>query len=437
MKKVLFVLIFTLLIPAVSFGQNNNPSFTVVIYDELPRERQGELLVLLDPYFYKHNLGYARGDWSQVRTLIESEFPEAFAIIEIPGQSPKDTEFIPLYSLDDKENLNRIERSLMILSLQQKERIDLLEKYEKRLASDSKTISEQSRQLINKGLELAPKAAKRGLFGGLANPKEAELFKDIQKTLSNSTAAQEFLLKALGNTRDELSYLKSERREAKMGRAIFIEYEKENFEEALNLVDELKKRGYEVNAVETVFGKITRDRLEREKEHLQIWIPDLFVNPGGAIGPGYGGEEGFTLDQLLRFLDRYHIKEIQNNIKHGVELIDRGEIPDSNFYKKLMEINKRKEEAKKGAIGAKISMNEDRYYLEPLKGSAAEKAGIKKGDAIIKVDGRMVIDFDQDELIDNIRGKVGTPVILTILRDGKTFDVKVTRAVYTSPDNED
>lgn len=60
-----------------------------------------------------------------------------------------------------------------------------------------------------------------------------------------------------------------------------------------------------------------------------------------------------------------------------------------------------------------------------IKGSPAEKAGIKQGDIIKKVDGKTYDTADKTATA--IRGKKGTKVVLTIERDGKTKDYELTR----------
>jgi len=66
--------------------------------------------------------------------------------------------------------------------------------------------------------------------------------------------------------------------------------------------------------------------------------------------------------------------------------------------------------------------------VAPLEGSPAEKAGLKPGDVIARVDGSGLDGLSPDEARDKIRGEKGTTVVLTIERDGQTpFDVSVTR----------
>ena len=54
----------------------------------------------------------------------------------------------------------------------------------------------------------------------------------------------------------------------------------------------------------------------------------------------------------------------------------------------------------------------------PIKGSPADKAGIKSGDVIIKVDDRIVLGQNSNQVIDHIKGYSSTPVRLLVARSG-------------------
>lgn len=56
--------------------------------------------------------------------------------------------------------------------------------------------------------------------------------------------------------------------------------------------------------------------------------------------------------------------------------------------------------------------------IAPLDGSPAEKAGLKPGDVVLKVDGSTLDGLTPDEARDRVRGKAGTEVTLTIQRFG-------------------
>jgi carboxyl-terminal processing protease len=66
--------------------------------------------------------------------------------------------------------------------------------------------------------------------------------------------------------------------------------------------------------------------------------------------------------------------------------------------------------------------------IAPIEGSPAEKAGLKPGDVVSGVDGTSLDGLTIDEARDRIRGKKGTVVKLTIVREGaQPFDVDITR----------
>ena len=72
------------------------------------------------------------------------------------------------------------------------------------------------------------------------------------------------------------------------------------------------------------------------------------------------------------------------------------------------------------------------YY--PIPDSPAEKAGIKAGDIIKKVDGKEFGYEEFDEIADYIKGKDGTNVKLTIERDGEQMEIDITRGkINTNP----
>ena len=86
-------------------------------------------------------------------------------------------------------------------------------------------------------------------------------------------------------------------------------------------------------------------------------------------------------------------------------------------------------------IGAWVDATGDYLSIvSPMKGSPAEKAGLKSQDKIIKINGVDQAGIPGDLVIQKVLGPAGTDVTLTILRAGQDpFDVKVTRAHITIP----
>lgn len=65
---------------------------------------------------------------------------------------------------------------------------------------------------------------------------------------------------------------------------------------------------------------------------------------------------------------------------------------------------------------------------KPLPNGPADKAGVKKGDLISKVDGQTVVGLTVDQAVKKIRGRAGTPVRLTVVRKGEgTKEIAIVR----------
>ena len=82
-------------------------------------------------------------------------------------------------------------------------------------------------------------------------------------------------------------------------------------------------------------------------------------------------------------------------------------------------------------IGVFISNQTDNLItvISPIKDSPADKAGIKAGDKIIKIDGKEYTAPQINEAMNTMTGEKGTEVEITILRPstGKTKDLKIIR----------
>lgn len=82
-------------------------------------------------------------------------------------------------------------------------------------------------------------------------------------------------------------------------------------------------------------------------------------------------------------------------------------------------------------IGAEIEKKDGNITIvAPLPDSPAEKAGIKGKDIVFKIDGAETTTMSLQEAIDKIRGKGGTQVKLTVVREGATepIELAITRA---------
>lgn len=83
-------------------------------------------------------------------------------------------------------------------------------------------------------------------------------------------------------------------------------------------------------------------------------------------------------------------------------------------------------------IGAELGIkNGILTVIAPLQGTPSEKAGLRSGDKIIKIDGKNASEMSIEEAVNGIRGPKGSSVMLTIFREGNkdTQDIKVTRDI--------
>ncbi|MCX7121968.1 MAG: S41 family peptidase [Gammaproteobacteria bacterium] len=83
-------------------------------------------------------------------------------------------------------------------------------------------------------------------------------------------------------------------------------------------------------------------------------------------------------------------------------------------------------------IGVELTTERDMLrVISPINGSPAAKAGLKPGDIIYKVNGKLIQDMTTNEAINYIKGKPGTTVTLSIQRKGvaKPLIIPIVREV--------
>lgn len=109
-----------------------------------------------------------------------------------------------------------------------------------------------------------------------------------------------------------------------------------------------------------------------------------------------------------------------------------GDTGHSTFLSPLMV--KQLKEAQQGqlkGIGVEIQMKAGHVVVvAPLDGSPAQRAGLRPGDIILKVDGRDITDLPVNQVVARITGPPGTSVSLTILgpHSGRMRDTSIERA---------
>ncbi len=85
-----------------------------------------------------------------------------------------------------------------------------------------------------------------------------------------------------------------------------------------------------------------------------------------------------------------------------------------------------------GGLGIEVSMeNGFVKVVSPIDDTPAYKAGIKAGDYITHLDEEPVMGLSLSEAVDKMRGKVGEPIIITVVREGaeEAMDIEIIRDV--------
>ena len=151
--------------------------------------------------------------------------------------------------------------------------------------------------------------------------------------------------------------------------------------------------------------------------------------------------EGLPLDELRTFTEVF--AKIKNDYVEPVndkELLEdaiRGMLagldPHSSYldkesYAELQEGTT----GEFGGLGIEVGM-EDGFIkvISPIDDTPAQRAGIKAGDLIIRLDETPVKGMSLNDAVNLMRGKPGTDIVLTIVRNGedKPLKIKVTRDV--------
>ena len=85
-----------------------------------------------------------------------------------------------------------------------------------------------------------------------------------------------------------------------------------------------------------------------------------------------------------------------------------------------------------GGLGIEVTMeNGVVKVVAPIDDTPAAKAGIQANDLITHLDGNQIVGLSLEQAVEKMRGRVNTPITLTIVRKGRDepFDVKIVRSV--------
>ncbi|MEO1794843.1 MAG: PDZ domain-containing protein, partial [Pseudomonadota bacterium] len=85
-----------------------------------------------------------------------------------------------------------------------------------------------------------------------------------------------------------------------------------------------------------------------------------------------------------------------------------------------------------GGLGIEVTMDKEVVkVVAPIDDTPAARAGVLPNDLITHIDGERIAGLTLEQAVEKMRGRVNTPIKLTIVRKGKSdpFDITITRAI--------
>src|SRR5438874_3739462 len=116
-------------------------------------------------------------------------------------------------------------------------------------------------------------------------------------------------------------------------------------------------------------------------------------------------------DYVEQVSDEKLIKEAINGMVHGLD--PHSDFLDADAFKELQVST----QGKFGGLGIEVGVEDGIVrVISPIEDTPAFKAGIKSGDLIVKIDDTVTRGMPLSKAVEKMRGKPGSPVVLTVVR---------------------
>ena len=151
----------------------------------------------------------------------------------------------------------------------------------------------------------------------------------------------------------------------------------------------------------------------------------------GAIGTGTAAQLGRFGLAFERVRDNYVDKQEDRTLVEGAidGMLTTLDAHSSYFDPKTFDAMETKAAGAYGGVGLVITVIDGiAKVVQPIENTPASRAGVKKDDVLIAIDGTPMRGHALDDVSNRMRGTIGTQVTLTVQRaNAKPMDFKLTR----------
>ncbi|WP_051906791.1 MULTISPECIES: S41 family peptidase [unclassified Sulfurospirillum] len=133
--------------------------------------------------------------------------------------------------------------------------------------------------------------------------------------------------------------------------------------------------------------------------------------------------------RVLATIEKYYVDDIKIDdiVKKSIEgLLTNLDAHSSYLDEKHFKDLKIQTDGEFGGLGITVGQKDGALtVIAPMEGTPADKAGVKAGDIILKINKQSTLNMTIDEAVNIMRGKPGTGIELTLVREGENKPLSI------------